>query len=82
MHIICKGRYSHVPEDFTFPKGSTLIAWQMWCCGDSSRHIIPFSKLNTLDMPCKDTRKRLSDMKFLCNFIKKICDIKNVWRFP
>jgi hypothetical protein len=21
-------------------------------------------------------------MKFLCNFIKKICDIKNVWRFP
>lgn len=76
-----RGRYSHVPEDFTFPKGSTLIAWQIWCCGDSGRKIIPFSKLNVLDMPSKDTRKRLSDMKFLCNFIQKMCIRRNVWRF-
>ena len=75
------GRFSHVPENFSFPKGSTLVAWQMWCCGDGRRKIIPFCNLGTCDMPTRDAKKRLSDMNFLCKNIQKLCEEKGVWRF-
>ena len=39
--------------------------WQFWCCGNSSLNYPRFSLLQPMDMPSKNERKRLSDLKFI-----------------
>jgi len=59
------GKFHLVPENFAFPNGSTLAAWQSYMAGDSSKGYPPLRKLSPLDMPSKNMRKRLSDFKFI-----------------
>ena len=70
------GTHRRVPEDFHFPKGNALIAWQLWCCGNTSsaRPWPPYRLLHPTDMPprAKHTmRKRLCDFRYLMTVVEQ-----------
>ena len=65
------GKFHLVPEDFSFPDASTLLAWQYWVCGDREKELPPLRSLSPDDMSSKNMRKRLSDFKFLMQIIEE-----------
>ena len=54
-----------VPEHFTLPKVTPLVAWQQYCCGDASLGYPALRLLTSHDMPTATQKKRLSDYRFL-----------------
>ena len=64
------GKLHRVPENFTLPAGSVLVAWQHWVCGNASEGYPPFHLLTGDDMPTKDIRKDLSHLRCLMNPIE------------
>ena len=64
------GSFHLVPEDFSFPVGSALVAWQHYVCGNSSKGYPPLRRLTPSDMSTKDKKKRLSDYKFIMERIR------------
>lgn len=73
------GAFHHVPQDFDFPKATAAVAWEIWCCGDASKRWPPLKYLTELDMPTKNTRKRLSDFRFLMTKIEEKARERNLW---
>jgi hypothetical protein len=54
-----------VPDTFTFPVCSALAAFQLYCSGNAELQYPPLRILTPADMPTRDSRKRLSDYRFL-----------------
>ena len=73
------GQLHRVPSDFTFPKGTSRIAWQHYCCGDSSKGYPAFRMLEPTDMPNSDLRKRLSDFKSLMMLFRGPLEASGKW---
>lgn len=63
------GRYRRLPEDFLFPDCGVLPMWQLWMCGNEAQSWPPLRHVDGGDLKTLDTRKRLSDLKYL---MKKI----------
>ena len=64
------GSIHSVPQDFSFPTVSTMIMFQLWCCGDPVKGIKPFRRLRADDMPNRNVRKRLSDLNSLMSVLE------------
>merc|ERR1712107_465342 len=73
------GRNHPVPEDFTFPSVTPHVMWELWCCGDRRRGIRPYRFLISEDLPSKDAKKRLCDLRLLMDSIKQKCVEWNLW---
>jgi hypothetical protein len=58
------------PEDFSFPDGSTLLAWQEWCCGNAMKGYPPLRQLTSSDLTSRKKKKQLSDFRFLMGTIE------------
>ncbi|TMW57620.1 hypothetical protein Poli38472_003545 [Pythium oligandrum] len=69
-----------VPEDFEIPRSSLPEIWRLWCRGDPVKGYKPLRQLETSDVPTKNTRKRLSDLRFLMRHIESLLIKLNVWR--
>jgi virulence-associated protein VapD len=54
-----------VPESFSFPDEGVEIMWQMWCIGNPINGYPAFKILKPDDLPSKNLRKRLSDLRYL-----------------
>lgn len=65
------GKFHPVPQDFSFPDASTLIAWQYWVCGDREKELPLLRSLTPDDMSSKNMRKRLCDFKFLMQIMEE-----------
>jgi hypothetical protein len=74
------GGFRRAPEDFEFPKVNILFSWQFWCCGDLKRNIVPFRNFESRDMSKQNSRKRLSDFKFLMNILEDEAKKKHLWK--
>ncbi len=59
------GGLRRVPSDFEFPRVSVRGVWQLWVHGDAAKGLPPFRLLAPIDMPTKNKRKRLSDLRRL-----------------
>lgn len=64
------GHYYGVADDFEFPAVSVKDIWSHWLFGDTRKLIPPLRKLTFTDMPTKNQRKRLSDLKYLMTKIE------------
>jgi len=64
------GTHHRVPEDFTFPKVSTRIAWQHWMCGNTTQGYPPYRHLTPDDMSTPVMRKRLSDFSCIMRAVE------------
>lgn len=73
------GRFHLVPQDFSLPDGSALLAWQHYLCGDESHGYPPLKVVPPDDMPNKNLRKRLSDFKFLMRFFEERVKAGDRW---
>ena len=62
------GRLRRVPEDFTWPRVSALSMYRLWHCGNKAEKVSPFEMFEPIDMPSGSARKRLSDVRYLCNY--------------
>jgi hypothetical protein len=65
------GRMHRVPEDFTFPDCVPRIAWQHWVCGNATLGHPPYRRLEALDMPDKDRRRRRCDFQALMRLVER-----------
>ncbi|KAI8895224.1 hypothetical protein BC833DRAFT_651416 [Globomyces pollinis-pini] len=70
-------RLASLPADFEFPKCPPLQAWQLWCCGNVSLGYPPFRSFKPHDLPSKNLRKRLSDLRFLMGKVEKAVQTAN-----
>ncbi|EGZ07969.1 hypothetical protein PHYSODRAFT_453555, partial [Phytophthora sojae] len=50
---------------FTFPRVPLSVAWELWWFGCPSKNWPPYRSLVPMDLPNKNTRKRLSDFRFI-----------------
>ena len=73
------GKLHLVPQDFSFPTGPALIAWQHYCCGDESKSYPPLRSLQPTDMSSTNLRKRLSDFKFVNGLVETEAKRKSIW---
>ncbi|KAG7357686.1 hypothetical protein IV203_002374 [Nitzschia inconspicua] len=73
------GRIHPVPQDFTFPNSCSQIAWQYWMCGDRQKRYPPLRNLSRDDMPSKNMRKRLSDLRYLMQLVEKRVEEQGKW---
>jgi hypothetical protein len=73
------GRFHLVPEDFAFPHGGSLLAFQHYCRGDDAKGYPPYRRLQPLDMSSKNLRRRLSDFKFLMGMMEMELMAKSNW---
>ena len=65
-----RGRYSHVPPDFEFPKVITVKPlWDLYLHGNYDACIRPYRLLVSIDLPVRRDKTRLSAMKTICQFI-------------
>ena len=65
-----QGRENRVPEDFSFPAGGLLMAWQHFLCGDPVKGYPPFRYLQASDMSNRNLGRRLSDYLFIMNLLR------------
>ena len=72
------GRFRRVPTDFVFPKCHVSRIWSLWWLGNKERNIPPYRFLQPSDMPNKNLRKRLSDVKFLMTSIEDLAREKGL----
>ena len=77
-HMMSDG-IRRVPADFSLPKGTTLAAWQHYCCGNASKGYPPFRTLTPSDMPDLKIRKRFSDFMVLMRMIRHEIDQQGAW---
>lgn len=68
-----------VPEDFVFPAGGLLQAFQAWCIGDPAKGYPPLRSLSVADMSTKNNRKRLCDFKLIMSKLEDISKSSGVW---
>ena len=54
-----------MPTEFSLPQGSVLEAWQHWCCGNRKLGYPPHKFIQAKHLPKGNTRKQLSDYRFL-----------------
>jgi hypothetical protein len=64
------GRLARLPEDFVFPSGSVRIAWQHWCCGNTSKGYPPLRLIKPRDIALEKVKRRLADYRFLMKRIQ------------
>ena len=68
-----------VPEDFRFPDGDVLLAWQYWCCGNPACAYPPLRLLKSSDMATKNLRRRLCDFQFLMYQLEEKLKEDDAW---
>ncbi|KAG7357293.1 hypothetical protein IV203_001981 [Nitzschia inconspicua] len=73
------GSLHHVPQDFAFPNSCSQIAWQYWMCGDRQKRYPPLRNLSRDDMQSTNMRKRLSDLRYLMQFVEKRVEEQGKW---
>src|SRR5262249_24896899 len=64
VYVWGSGRHL-APENFAFPEGSAVVAWQQYMCGNAAKGYPPLRVLRPSDMATTNLRKRLSDFRFL-----------------
>jgi hypothetical protein len=64
------GRLHRVPEAFKFPRTTVALSWELWWFGNASHRWPPIRELVPSDMPSVNTRKRLSDFRYLMKHIE------------
>ena len=62
------GGLHRVPQSFQLPTGTPRHMWNMWWLGDGVHHYPPLRQLEPSDMPSKNEKKRLSDLKVVSFF--------------
>lgn len=77
--FLWKGSFHAVPEDFEFPRGGVLQAWQFWCCGHDENRWPPLRTLVPHDMSTRNKKKRLCDFRFLMNEIESEANQQGNW---
>jgi hypothetical protein len=73
------GKLHKFPEDFDFPNGGVLEAWQWWIAGNVAKNYRPLKELEPMDCSTRNKRKRLSDYKFLMNRLEARAKGDNFW---
>jgi hypothetical protein len=73
------GAYHRVPEDFDSPKAGPLPCWQLLCLRDTVKMYPPYRTLKPVDVP-KSIRKRLSDYRFLMNYLEDRLKERNIFK--
>ena len=59
------GKQSRVRQNFQFPKGTPLTAWQHYLCGNGELGYPPYKFLEPKDMPNRNLGEVLGDYKYL-----------------
>eukprot|EP00924_Labyrinthula_sp_SR-Ha-C_P014656 snap_masked-scaffold_74-processed-gene-0.44-mRNA-1 protein AED:0.01 eAED:0.01 QI:0/-1/0/1/-1/1/1/0/718 len=67
-----------VPVGFSFPKGTARSLWLIWNCGNAEKSLPPLKTCTPIDMPNRNCRKKLSDLKFLMNLLENEASKKNL----
>jgi integrase len=84
-HPQCNQVYSYsdrlhvLPEDFKWPKGTVLTAWQYWCIGSIPDGYPPLRKISPSDISSIEVRRRFSDFAFLNQRIESYLKENNQW---
>ncbi|POM68001.1 Hypothetical protein PHPALM_15891 [Phytophthora palmivora] len=73
-------RHHGTMNGFTFPKVPLMTAWELWWFGCPSKGWPPFRALSPIDLPNKNTRKRLSDFRFVMMKIESISRQQTTYR--
>ena len=77
------GDKSHnLPQDFKFPSGGPLVAWQHYCCGNPAQGHPPLRLVVPSDIAQPNVRKQLSDYKFLMKMIEARVRAAGKWIAP
>ena len=63
--------FNFTQQKFSLPKCEVSKAWVMWWKGQPDANIPPWRRLKPSDMPSKNQKKRLSELKFLMRAIEK-----------
>jgi hypothetical protein len=79
QYRLVAGMFRCLPEDFQLPTGTTMAAWQIYCCGNHSKGYPPLCKVTPSDIVDKDVRKRFSEFKSLMTTIKQEAIRQDIW---
>ncbi len=75
-----EGRLHRVPADFELPRGTTLLAWQLYVCGDDAKRYPPLRRLQPSDIGSnKNKRKRFSDYNFIMKMVMEKVKADHKW---
>jgi hypothetical protein len=72
-------RYRRVPKDFVFPECGVRQMWQLWMCGHTAHGYMPLRHLESIDLNIKDSKKRLSDLRFIMHMLEEKAQEEGVW---
>jgi hypothetical protein len=72
-------RYRRVPKDFVFPECGVRQMWQLWMCGHTAHGYMPRRHLESIDLNIKDSKKRLSDLRFIMHMLEEKAQEEGVW---
>ena len=64
------------------PKGTMLVAWQHYNCGDVAQNLPPLRLLKGLDFVDHNDQRRFSDMRFLMRQLDHRLQQKGRWNLP
>lgn len=76
------GRLNTIPETFTLPTGTLLLAWQYWCCGNPAKEYPPLLSIRPSEISNPAVRKRYSDYKFIMMIIQSAAIDTGTWIRP
>jgi integrase len=68
-----------LPENFKWPKGTVLTAWQYWCIGSIQDGYPPLRKISSSDISNTQVKRRFSDFSYLNQKIEDFVKEKNEW---
>jgi hypothetical protein len=73
------GQFHMLPQDFQFPSGGILTAFQAWCTADVAKGYPPLRQITPTDMPTNNMKKRLSDYRYLMNTMEQHLKVNGGW---
>ncbi|ETL41182.1 hypothetical protein L916_07778 [Phytophthora nicotianae] len=74
------GRFRRVPSDFVLPTRCVANLWVLWRCGNAEKQLPPLCMLDGVDMPNRNSQKRLSDARYLMKRLEAIGTARNLLR--
>jgi hypothetical protein len=78
--VFCYQNRLHVlPENFRWPKGTVLTAWQYWCLGSEEDGYPPLRKISSSDITTIGAKRRFSDFVFLNRKIEDFVKSNGKW---
>jgi hypothetical protein len=73
------GRMRRVPQDFQLPVGTALVAWQHYCCPNTTKGYPALRFVEQIDIVNEKLKKRFSAYKILMSKLEREAKRKSIW---